>query len=168
MVAAASGGIVASVLAPYDPELARSTLIVAYVVWGTGVPLASFVITIWIARTAIVGLPTPAALCSLFLPLGPCGQGSFGILIIGKTVRALAYDHNTPLANDDMSSSLRTADVAWGSGIIVGLIIWGLGLCWYILAHAIILDHFWKNDTRFFHHAQFSISLWSLTSVSNG
>jgi tellurite resistance protein TehA-like permease len=136
VVAAASGGVVASQLAPYDPQLALSVLIIAYVVWGTGVPVAMFIITLWITRTAIVGLPNPAALGSMFLPLGPCGQGSFGILIIEKTIRCLAYDHGTPFTVDDSASALRTADVAWGFGNIVGLALWGLGLCFYILAHA--------------------------------
>lgn len=165
-MAAASGGVVASSLSPYDPGLAKSTLIVSYVVWGTGVPLAAFIITLFIARTAILGLPAPQALCSLFLPLGPCGQGSFGILLLGKTVRTLAYDYNVPLADDSGASSLRTADVAWGFGILVGLIIWGLGLCWYLLGHAIVLDHFWHNQRDFFHHTRFSVGMWALTLVA--
>jgi len=163
VVAAASGGVVGDALAPYDPALARSTLIVSYIVWGTGVPLAGFIITLWIARTAIIGIPKPAALCSMFLPLGPCGQGSFGILIIGKTVRTLAYDLSTPLANDDSQSALRTADVAWGFGILVGLILWGLGLCWYILGHAVILDHLYRKDSLFLSRAKFSVGMWALT-----
>lgn len=38
VVAAASGGVVADALSAYHPSLARGTLIVAYITWGTGVP----------------------------------------------------------------------------------------------------------------------------------
>jgi tellurite resistance protein TehA-like permease len=98
----------------------------------------------------------------MFLPLGPCGQGSFGILIIGKTIRTLAYDYEIPFADDSANSALRTADVAWGFGILVGLILWGLGLCWYLLGHAVVLDQL-RKDRMFLGHAQFSVGMWALT-----
>ncbi|RSH80196.1 transporter [Saitozyma podzolica] len=67
VVAAASGGVVSTALAPFDPALARSTVIVSYVVWGTSVPLAMFIITLWIYRSALSGTPTSGAFCSVFL-----------------------------------------------------------------------------------------------------
>ena len=178
VVAAASGGVVAAALAPFDAELARSTVIVSYIVWGTGVPLACFIMTLWIYRTAIGGIPAPAALPSVFLPLGPCGQGSFGIITLGKVIRELAYDHGVALApNGSTESSLRIADAAYTGGIVTGLVLWGLGrvwsirnfvtlltsrFVWYTLAFAMMAEHTWKNRD-FFWLKKFSVGFWALT-----
>jgi len=167
VVAAASGGIVASALMPFDPVLARSTVIVSYVVWGTGVPLACFIITLWIYRTAVGGVPAPGALPSLFLPLGPCGQGSFGIVLLGRTVRDLAYTHGIgfailPAGVTDNTSILRMADAVYVGGLVTGLVLWGLGLCWYTLATVITLDHGIRNKI-FFNPKSFSIGWTAYT-----
>lgn len=168
VVAAASGGVVASAIMPFSSSLAASTIIVSYVIWGTGVPLACFIMALWIYRTAIGGVPAPAALPSVFLPLGPCGQGSFGIILLGRTVRHLAHLHGTSLtikiSNDTAASMMNIADAIYAGGLITGLVLWGLGLCWYLLAFAIISNHlFKKNNRNFFHHSKFSVGLWALT-----
>ncbi|GFZ51187.1 Sulfite efflux pump SSU1 [Saitozyma sp. JCM 24511] len=171
VVAAASGGVVSSALAPFDPVLARSTIMVSYVIWGTGVPLAMFVINLWIYRTVIWGVPPTGALPSAFLPLGPCGQGSFGIMLLGKVVRELAYSYGVgfsiappsdPSTAAAAISMQNVADAVYAGGLIAGLILWGLGFCWYILAFAMILDHL-PTCRDFFHHSRFSIGLWAIT-----
>lgn len=167
VVAAASGGVVASAIMPFYPSLARSTVVVSYVIWGTGVPLACFVMALWLYRTAIHGVPPAAALPSVFLPLGPCGQGSFGIILLGRTIRQLAFTHSLGLTISadgvsDLTSIRVIADAVYAGGLITGLILWGLGLCWYLLAFAMIIDHFRKNRD-FFHHSRFSVGLWALT-----
>ena len=168
VVAAASGGVVANALAPFDPHLARSTVICSYVVWGTGVPVALFVITLWIYRTAVGGMPAAAALPSIFLPLGPCGQGSFGIVLLGNVIRQLAYTYGigfsvaptTSAAN--MDSMLRVADAVYASCLVTGIILWGLGLVWYTLAMAMTLDHGFRN-TVYFSPKSFSIGWTAYT-----
>ncbi|ORY27077.1 voltage-dependent anion channel-domain-containing protein [Naematelia encephala] len=164
VVCAASGGIVASSLLPFSPALARSTILVSYVIWGTGVPIAMFITTLWLYRTIISGVPAPAALATMFLPLGPCGQGSFGIMVLGRVVRDLAYDHDLGIAaiGGDTESSLRLADAIYAGGLVTGLILWGLAMCWYILATAVIIDH-WLSNRDFFFRQHFSVGLWALT-----
>lgn len=169
VVAAASGGVVAAAIMPFSPSLASSTIVVSYIIWGTGVPIACFIITLWLYRTVVGGVPGTAALPSMFLPLGPCGQGSFGIVLLGRTVRELAYDHNvgfaiSPSSSTASTSSLIIADAIYAGGLITGLILWGLGLCWYLLAHAVILRHVLQRPNRnFFSHSRFSVGLWALT-----
>lgn len=173
VVAAASGGIVANAIMPWDPSLAASTVVVSYIIWGTGVPVACFIITLWIQRTIIGGAPAPGALPSLFLPLGPCGQGSFGMILLGRTVRELAYSHGVGLAiaplpsssNATALASLTTiADAIFAGGLVTGLILWGLGLCWYLLAFALISHHVINDPNRsFFLPAKFSVGFWAFT-----
>jgi tellurite resistance protein TehA-like permease len=168
VVAAASGGVVASEIMPFYPSLSRSTVLVSYVIWGTGVPLACFVMALWLYRTAVYGVPAPAALPSVFLPLGPCGQGSFGIILLGRTIRKLAYAHNVgmtiapPSGVVDNLSMLRIADAVYAGGLVTGMVLWGLGLCWYLLAFGMIIDHL-RSHRDFFHHSKFSVGLWALT-----
>ncbi|KAK4686977.1 hypothetical protein P7C73_g3143, partial [Tremellales sp. Uapishka_1] len=166
VVAAASGGVIAASLLPFSPALARSTIIVSYVVWGTGVPIAGFFMTLWIYRTALEGIPAAASLPSVFLPLGPCGQGSFGILLLGKTVRQLAYEHSISFSvlDGNRESFLVIADAIYAGGLIMALILWGLGLCWYIIAWAVIFDHVAQKDNRsFFGKKHFSVGYTAFT-----
>lgn len=152
---------------PFNPNLARSTVIVSYVVWGTGVPVALFLITLWIYRTAVAGLPPPAALPSVFLPLGPCGQGSFGIILLGSVVRDLAYSHNIgltipPASGPSVDSMYRIADGIYASGLLTGFILWGLGLVWYSIAMAITIDHAIRNKV-YMSHVSFTIGWTAYT-----
>jgi tellurite resistance protein TehA-like permease len=134
--------------------LARSTVIVSYVVWGTGVPVALFFITMWIHRTIIGGVPSAAALPTLFLPLGPCGQGSYGIILLGHVTRNLAYTHNIgftilPEGISSPDAMLRIADAVYASCLVTGLILWGLALVWYTVAMTITIDHGLRNKVYF-------------------
>jgi tellurite resistance protein TehA-like permease len=162
VVAAASGGVVANALLPYSTSLARSTIVVSYVVWGTGVPPAMFVITLWIHRSTIHGLPSPSSLPSVFLPLGPCGQGSYGILLLGKVVRNLAYEHDLSFSVMTGQSARNIADAIYAGGLITGLILWGLGLMWYILASAFFFEHCIRNRS-YIGAKSFSIAFTALT-----
>ncbi|ORX36056.1 voltage-dependent anion channel [Kockovaella imperatae] len=162
VVAAASGGVVAQHLMPFDPHLARSTLICAYVIWGTGVPVAMFMITLWIYRLIMEGLPPQSSLPGCFLPLGPCGQGSYGILILGRVARDLGYTYGIAMAPNAPGSTLNIADAIYAGGIVTGLVLWGLGLVWYTLGMAITLDHGLRN-LGFFKPKSFTISWTSYT-----
>lgn len=87
VVAAASGGVVAEVLT--NKQHALWTVIISYILWGTGVPLAVVVIVVYFQRLAFYKLPPKQVMVSVFLPLGPLGQGSFGYgrtnpLIMGR------------------------------------------------------------------------------------
>ena len=81
IVAAASGAVVASALS--NPQHALWTIIVSYVLWGTGMPLAFVVMVIYFHRLAVHKLPPQEVIVSVFLPLGPMGQGGYGIMQLG-------------------------------------------------------------------------------------
>lgn len=85
IVASASGGIVAGSLS--NPQHALWTVIVSYILWGTGVPLAMCVLCIYFHRLVVHKLPPLEVIVSVFLPLGPLGQGSFAIMQLGKVAR---------------------------------------------------------------------------------
>ncbi|GMK54788.1 hypothetical protein CspeluHIS016_0113740 [Cutaneotrichosporon spelunceum] len=161
VVAAASGGVVADALTPFNPSLSRSTLYVSWIVWGTGVPVALMVISLLIYRFAVGGPPAPAALASVFLPLGPCGQGSFGITTLGVVARTLAA-RGTPMVQSSPEAMLRIADGIYAFCLLTGLVLWGLALAWYVLAIAMFAEGV-RRDPAILGVGRFSVGLWALT-----
>jgi tellurite resistance protein TehA-like permease len=116
IVAAASGGVVAEVLP--NPNHALWTIVVSYILWGTGVPLAMVVLVIYFQRLTVHKLPPREVIVSVFLPLGPLGQGGFGVMQLGKV--ALRIFPKT-----------RTLEAAGGSA---GEILYVVGWLFFALA----------------------------------
>jgi tellurite resistance protein TehA-like permease len=143
IVAAASGGVVASVLP--DPNHALITIITSYVLWSMGVPLALFVMAIYLHRVIIHGLPPKAVIVSVFLPLGPMGQGGYGAMRLGiqasKVFPATKALH--PMAGD----------VVYMVGWMTAMVLWGFGLVWLFFAVASV------SRSRF----PFNLSWWGFT-----
>lgn len=128
IVASASGGIVADVLP--NPQHQLWTIIVSYVLWGTGFPLAMVVLVIYFHRLTMYHLPAREVIVSVFLPLGPIGQGSFAIMQLGRVAK-------------DVFPVTGTLDPQAGStfynlGNALALVMWGYGLVWLFFALASI------------------------------
>jgi tellurite resistance protein TehA-like permease len=133
IVAAASGGIVAEVL-PNDQH-ALWTLIVSYILWGTGVPLAVAVLGIYFQRLTLHHLPPREVIVSVFLPLGPLGQGGFAIMQLGKVAMSLFPKTGTlPLP----SPAINSGEILYVLGWLTATIMWGFGLVWFFFAAASI------------------------------
>ena len=129
IVAAGTGGIVAEVLT--DPQHVLWTLITSYVLWGAGVPLAMSVLVIYFHRLTVHHLPPREVIVSVFLPLGPLGQGGFVIMQLGKVALQLFPTTGTLLGNS-------TGETLYSVGFLVAIIMWGYGLVWLFLALASI------------------------------
>lgn len=130
IVAAASGAIVASVLE--NEQHALWTIIVSYVLWGTGVPLAMMVMVMYFHRLTIHKIPPKEVIVSVFLPLGPLGQGSFGIMQLGKEAMRVFPKTNS------LSAEVSAGSILYVLGFVIGLIMWGFGLVWLFFALASI------------------------------
>jgi tellurite resistance protein TehA-like permease len=146
VVAASSGGIVASILPNSEDRLI--TVLVSYVLWGTGVPLAMCVIVIYLLRLTTVSLPPKAVIVSSFLPLGPLGQGSFGIMQLGKIAKEVFPKQQT------LPAVGNAGDILYVLGFLVGITMWGFGLVWLTFAVATI------NHSRIF---PFNMGWWGFT-----
>lgn len=131
IVASASGGIVAEVLP--NPQHALWTMIVSYILWGTGVPLAMVVLTMYFSRLTIYKIPPREVIVSCFLPLGPLGQGGFAIMQLGKV--ALQIFPETHMLEAAGGSA---GPVLYVVGWLVASIMWGFGLVWLFFALASI------------------------------
>ena len=131
IVAAASGGIVAEVLP--NPHHALWTIILSYILWGTGVPLAMAVLVIYFQRLTVHKLPPREVIVSVFLPLGPLGQGGFGIMQLGKVAfHIFPETHTLDLAGGN------AGEILYVMGWLIALIMWGFGIVWLFFALASI------------------------------
>lgn len=128
IVAAASGGVVAAVLP--NPTHALITLVTSYILWGMGVPLALMIMTIYFHRLAIHHLPPQEVIVSVFLPLGPMGQGGYGIMKLGMV--AVKVFPATKAVNP------MAGDLLYILGWLVAMVLWGFGLVWLFFAVASI------------------------------
>lgn len=146
IVASATGAIVADVLP--NPQHALITLIMSYILWGTGVPLAMVILAVYFQRLTIYKLPPREVIVSVFLPLGPLGQGGFAIQKLGMV--AMKIFPKTQTLNENMT---RSGDILYVMGYLMALIMWGFGLVWLFFAFASI------SRTKF----PFNMGWWGFT-----
>ncbi|KAL4911832.1 voltage-dependent anion channel [Aspergillus aurantiobrunneus] len=129
VVTASSGAIVADILP--NPQHALWTVIVSYVLWGVGLPLALMIMVIYLQRLTLHKIPPKAMIVSVFLPLGPCGSGGYGAMKLGKAAQTIFPQTHTL---EELSGPAFHA-----MGFLVGLILWAFGLVWLFFASASIV-----------------------------
>ena len=129
-VAAASGGL----LAPYlsDTVVQFHVLITSYVLWAFSVPVAFSILTILILRMALHKLPHESMAASSWLALGPIGTGALGLLLLGADAPAI-------FAANGLA---RIGEIVEGIGLISGVVLWGVGLWWIVMAALITIRYF--------------------------
>lgn len=130
IVASASGSIIASALE--NKQYALWTVVMSYVLWGTGVPLAMFAMVMYFQRLTLYALPPRETIVSVFLPLGPLGQGAFAIMRLGQDSQKIFPQTHT------LSKVASAGDILYINGFMLGLIMWGFGLVWLFFAMASI------------------------------
>ena len=122
IVAAASGGLVATVV---SENSAAVILVVSYMLWGIGMGLSFLVMTLYFHRLAIHNLPTSEVIVSAFLPLGPLGQGAYGLIQLAKAARPI-------LQTAQFAHSVSAADTVYIVSVLIALLMSGLGFWWLI------------------------------------
>ncbi|KAK8910614.1 hypothetical protein QC760_001554 [Botrytis cinerea] len=147
IVAAASGGIVASVLP--NPQHALYTVLVSYILFGTGFPLAMTILVIYFQRLTVYKIPPREVIVSVFLPLGPLGQGGFALMQLGKVSLTLFPQTNTLPA----IPAPGPGPIFYTLGFLFALTMWGFGLLWLFFALASI------SRSRF----PFNMGWWGFT-----
>ncbi len=129
-VAAVSGGMLAPYLGNASDQLIM--LITSYVLWAYSVPVAFAIITILILRMALHKLPPGSMAASSWLPLGPLATGALGMIILGGDAPAI-------FAAQGM---VNLGQIASGIGVVAGILLWGAGLWWMLLAIFITMHQF--------------------------
>ncbi len=120
-VAAVSGGLLVPHLAASE---AVNVLVLSYVLWAFSVPLAMSILVILLLRLVLHKLPERDMAASGWLALGPIGTGALGLLVLGSNAPRV-------FAAQGMEG---VGEVAFGLGVIGGVMLWGYGLWWLLLA----------------------------------
>ncbi len=143
-VAAASGGL----LAPHllDTHLQFHVLITSYVLWAFSVPVAFSILAILLLRMALHKLPHENMAASSWLALGPIGTGALGMLLLGADSPAI-------FAANGLSG---IGEIASGLGLVAGIILWGFGLWWMLMAVLITLRYLRRG-------IPFNLGWWGFT-----
>jgi C4-dicarboxylate transporter/malic acid transport protein len=143
-VAAASGGLLAPHLG--DSHSQFSVLITSYVLWALSVPVAFSMLTILLLRMALHKLPHASMASSSWLALGPISTGAFGLMVLGADAPAI-------FAANGLSG---VGEIASGLGLIAGIILWGVGVWWLLMAVLITVRYLRSG-------LPFNLSWWGFT-----
>ncbi|KAG9675862.1 sulfite efflux pump SSU1, partial [Aureobasidium melanogenum] len=130
LVAASTGGQVAQMEALQAHE-ALWTLLTCYCCWAIGFFVGLMILCIYFYRLLLFKLPSQEVVVSVFLSLGPLGQGSFGILQCGKAAKMI-FPELTVLPSE-------AGTILYVMGLIMGLVIWAMAIPWMCFAVGSVL-----------------------------
>ncbi|KAG8906704.1 Plasma membrane sulfite pump involved in sulfite metabolism [Tulasnella sp. 403] len=135
IVAGTTGAIVAGALVEVSTHYALVTTLVTACLLLMGLTMSSAILTLYIQRLIIHGFPKAGLSVSVFLPLGPLGQGGYGFLLVGDLLVKL-LPHTTSPANYLASEGVATAlnAICFASAVTL----WVFGL-WFLIPAAIVL-----------------------------
>ena len=153
IVASSTGGILAASLLEYSISASLATLVFSTVLVTMGLTLAFMMIFLYFLRLALYGVPRNGGVVSVFIPLGPLGQGAYSILLLGS-----GYDSVLPLASST-STILRQPNIGKIINVmtfVIALVLWSMATLWLVFAVMAMIDVIW-HDT-----VPFKQAFWSL------
>lgn len=133
VVASSTGALIAQSI---PQSLKASTLIVCIMMWATGQLLAVACMAVYLARLLLKSTQPRAMILATLLPVGPMGQGAFGILLMGDLYKqvflpyATGEQHYTGL----MAISPQSLDAISLVTMGIACFMVGVGLFWMLLA----------------------------------
>lgn len=130
IVASSSGGVLAPALLEYSRYHALLTLTVSAFMVSVGLSLALMILTMYLLRLIVYGVPQGASVISTFIPLGPMGQGGYSILLLGQGFRSIL-----PLEKDSQFlSDSQTGNIIHVFCVCAAFVLWALATMWLLYA----------------------------------
>ncbi|KAJ2081568.1 Plasma membrane sulfite pump involved in sulfite metabolism [Coemansia sp. RSA 988] len=145
VVAATAGAFVASV---NNGSTATAVVLISYMLWAMGVGIAMMLVTFYLTRLIIHKLPPKETIASTFIPVGPLGQSSYGIQLLGIQAKRLFPDALPQIP--------YLGDVLYAMGFFLGVLIWALAIWW--ITHGIYAVIY----TRIRGRVPFNLGWWAL------
>ncbi|KNC77922.1 hypothetical protein SARC_09635 [Sphaeroforma arctica JP610] len=154
VVAAAQAGVVGPVME--DLSRQQDILFTGFILWGAGILTAAPIIAIYMSRLVFYGFPPNGLGNSVWVILGPIGQGCNAIVMLGRNAGQLQCtghfcpDKTTIMDTCACSGALTPLGafgyVLPGITLMTGCVMWGIGVWWLFMAstgsiyHASIVD----------------------------
>ncbi|KAJ5029044.1 voltage-dependent anion channel, partial [Bipolaris maydis] len=90
------------------------------------------ILTLYFFRLTVHKPLQREVIVSLLLPIGPLGLSGFSLIALGKVAR-----HSFPLSGT-IPHVANTGDIFYLFGLIVGILLWGFAVVWFITAAIMI------------------------------
>ena len=152
-MSSSTGGLLAAPLLQFSTSKSLVTLVFATVSVIMGLTLAFMMLTLYFLRLVLHGIPRNAGVVSVYIPLGPVGQGGYSILLLGSGYNALLplhYGNSPVLRLETVGQIVSVATLA------IAIVLWVMGTLWLIYGLMATADVLW-ND-----HVHFKQAFWSL------
>ncbi|GAA5827952.1 hypothetical protein JCM11251_005663 [Rhodosporidiobolus azoricus] len=106
-------------------------MIASYLQGGIGTLLAAAIIVMYLQRLILHHLPPREVIVSSWLPVGPIGQYGFASIELGR----VAVELFPLISSPDVKPELQILGPAmYGTAVVTGLLLWGLGIWFAFLA----------------------------------
>lgn len=130
VVASSTGGLMAKALLPHSVQLALITTTFSLVMVIIGLSFALMFITVYALRLVTNGTPDTTLILSVFIILGPLGQGGYSLLLNGENMAELLHPHsggNFPFIGD-------SGQMIFAACFAGAFILWSMGIAWIAVA----------------------------------
>lgn len=153
IVASTTGQQLAGALIPISPSHTFITISISLLMLSIGSVIVFMLLTLWIRRLLIDGFPDIMASSSIFIPLGPCGQTGYSLLLAGQNFSALLpYGSDSSILGDPLIGRILHAIC-----FSFAFAFWSLEL-WWLLTSVMTLIHLRLNGARI----HFNLSWWAV------
>lgn len=152
IVASSSGGVLAPVLQKYSPYHALVTLTLSAFMVSVGLGLAFMILTMYLLRLIVHGVPQGGSVISVFIPLGPMGQGGYSILLLGQGFKSIL-----PLSkNSEILSDILTGKIINVICVVMAFVLWAMATMWLLYALLAVQEVLRKGTFPF------KLTVWGL------
>jgi tellurite resistance protein TehA-like permease len=131
IVASSVGGELAQALHPHSVTCALTTIAFTIFILSIGLALALMILTIYLTRLVLHGFPQGLSIVSSFMPLGPCGQAGFSVLLIGQFMK-----ETLPVAGSrsPFLGSAQAGEVVFALCVCISFMLWAFATMWLVYA----------------------------------
>jgi tellurite resistance protein TehA-like permease len=158
ITAAATASVIAERLIDGYPTLAFTVMTVGYMQLGIGLPLALMILVLYLQRLILFKAPPREVIVSVFLPLGPCGQGGEAALHLGRVALQLFPRISTPAGQSGVTQlTLGVGEALYGTGLVIALLLFALGIWWAVIGTATYIREQRSGNISF------NMGFWSFT-----
>ncbi len=160
ITAAATGSVLAEIFIERYPTYAFTIMVVSYLVLGIGLPLALLIQVLYFQRLLLFNSPPRDVIISVFLPLGPCGQGGYACLHLGRVALQLFPVISVPASSSGVPQLFSVGQALYGAGLISAMMLFGLGMWWLVIGVCTIVRELSHGKLGF------NMGWWGLTFPS--